>query len=75
MDISTGRCPTKKIDCDCTKVCARLYGEQVRKLRRELLDCSPDEFVRKTKEFHLFVRKAGFTKTHNDIPKNYPNPN
>lgn len=43
MDISTGRCPNKKLDCDCNRVCAVLYGHEVRRLKEEAEKVIPGE--------------------------------
>lgn len=57
MDISTGRCPNRKQDCDCKKVCAVLYGKEVRRLRNEAVDASPDQREKKYKEWQRFMKE------------------
>lgn len=57
MDISTGRCPTKKVDCSCVKVCQKSYGQKVRELRQATLNVEGDEFIRNVRALNNFVDK------------------
>jgi hypothetical protein len=57
MDISTGRCPTRQQGCDCKKVCAALYGQEVKRLRKEALNASDDQREAKHKAWQDFMKK------------------
>ncbi|XKH51324.1 hypothetical protein LG275_03765 [Chryseomicrobium palamuruense] len=57
MDISTGRCPTKRVECDCHRVCARLYGQEVRRLKKVIEESSPENKEKAFDEWRRFVEK------------------
>jgi hypothetical protein len=57
MDISTGRCPTKKQGCNCKNVCAALYGQEVKRLRKEALSASSSQREAKYKAWQDFIKK------------------
>jgi hypothetical protein len=59
VDISTGRCPNKKQNCSCERVCAGLYGKEVRRLKSEIdnpdNDPSPKERELRIKVWQDFI--------------------
>lgn len=58
IDVSTGRCPNKRQGCECKKVCAMLYGENVRKLRQAAIDeKDPKKKAEKQDEWNDFQKK------------------
>ena len=57
LDISTGRCPTKKQDCDCSTFCAILYGQEARRLKQEADNASPSDKELKHKQWQRFTQK------------------